>query len=71
VTTGVLGKNFLRLRDGSSSEVDQRELVVTTLVSPSVGDVITLQGKLEKDVDVGIGYVYPVLLADAERVSAP
>jgi hypothetical protein len=71
VTTGVLGKNYLRLRDGSSTEPLQRELVVTTLVNASVGDVITLQGKVEKDVDVGIGYTYPVLLADAERVSTP
>jgi hypothetical protein len=66
VTTGVLGKNYLRIRDGSSTSPDQRELVVTTLASTPLGDVVTLRGTLQTDVDVGIGYKYAVLLADAE-----
>lgn len=66
VTTGVLGKNYLRIRDSSSSSPDQRELVVTTLASAQPGEVITLTGSLQTDVDVGIGYKYPVLLADAQ-----
>jgi hypothetical protein len=71
VTTGVLGKNYLRLRDGSSTSPEQRELVVTTLASTTLGTVVTLKGTLQTDVDVGIGYSYPVLLADAELVKVP
>ncbi|MDF3067279.1 MAG: hypothetical protein K0R38_2880 [Polyangiaceae bacterium] len=71
VTSGVLGKNYLRIRDGSSAKAEQRELVVTTLASTEVGAVVTVKGTLQADVDVGIGYSYPVLLADAELLPSP
>jgi hypothetical protein len=71
VTTGVLGKNYLRLRDGSSTSPEQRELVVTTLASSTLGTVVTLKGTLRTNVDVGIGYSYPVLLTDAVLEPSP
>jgi hypothetical protein len=42
-----------------------RELTATTLAACRVGEVVTLQGRLETDVDVGIGFKFPVLLVDA------
>lgn len=73
VTSGVLGKNYVRIRDGSSPAPEQgeRELVVTTLTSCAVGSLVTLKGTLQTDVDVGIGYSYPLLLADAEVEPTP
>jgi len=65
VTSGVLGKNYVRIRDRSSTVREQQELTVTTLATCRVGEVVTLQGSLQTDVDVGIGFKYPVLLADA------
>jgi hypothetical protein len=64
-TPGVLGKNYYRLRDGSSTEPGKTDLVLTTQATLTVGDVVTLEGTLRTDVDVGIGVLYPVLLEDA------
>ena len=71
VTPGVMGKTYLRLRDGSATRPEQRELVVTTAAEPRVGDVSTFEGTLRTQVDVGIGYSYPVLLSDAQLLSDP
>lgn len=64
VTTGVLGRSFIRLRDGSEHD-DVKELVVTTLATPAVGDRVLVEGKVTTDKDLGAGYVYPVLIEDA------
>jgi hypothetical protein len=71
VTPAVLGKTYLRLRDGSGVTPEQRELVVTSQLLARVGDVSTFEGTLQTDVDVGIGLVYPVLLSDAKRIEEP
>ncbi len=68
-TPGVQGKNYLRLRDGSSDRPDQRELVVTTQTEAQVGSTVTFEGTLRTDVDVGIGFRYPILLADARVIA--
>jgi hypothetical protein len=66
VTPGVLGKTYLRLRHGNSARSEERELVVTSLADVQVGMVATFEGTLLTDVDVGIGFRYPVLLSDAQ-----
>jgi hypothetical protein len=71
VTPGVLGKTYVRLRDGSSARPDERELVVTTTAEPRVGDVSTFEGTLRTQVDVGIGYKYPLLLDSANLIADP
>jgi hypothetical protein len=70
-TPGVLGKNYYRLRDGSSTDPEKSELVVTTRATPNVDDLVTFEGDLRTDVDVGIGFVYPLLLEDAVLSSEP
>jgi hypothetical protein len=69
VTAGVMGKTYLRLRDGSGSQPGQRELVVTTQTEPRVGDVSTFEGTVRTQVDIGVGYHYPVMLTDARVVA--
>lgn len=67
VTPGVQGKTFLHLRDGSGdASKHENDLAATTQAVPKRGDVITLEGTLGTDVDIGIGYHYPVLLQNAK-----
>jgi len=71
VTPAVLGKTYLRLRDGSGATAEQRELVVTSQLVARVGDVSTFEGTLLTEVDVGIGVTYPILLSDAKLIDEP
>jgi len=65
-TGGVMGKNWVHLRDGSGSAADQsNDLLVTTKADAKVGDVVLARGVLRTDVDLGSGYSYKVLLEDA------
>ncbi len=69
VTPGVQGKTFLHLRDGSGdASKHDNDLAATTQAVPKQGDVVTLEGTLGKNVDIGIGYHYPALLQDAKVV---
>ena len=70
VTPGINGKTFLHLRDGSGDAAKQdNDLAVTTQAVPKKGDVVTLEGTLQTNVDIGIGYHYPALLEDAKVVN--
>ena len=69
-TTGVLGHDYLHVRDGSGDEADHtNDLSVTTNATPDLGDTVLLEGKLLLDVDIGSGYVFPTLLQDAKIVA--
>jgi len=69
LTEGVLGKTYLHLRDGTgSAEQGDDDLTVTTTEALAVGETVDLEGQLAIDQDVGAGYRYPALLADATRV---
>ena len=65
-STGILGKNWLHLRDGSGSAVaGTHDVLVTTLDNAVVGDIVNARGKVRTDVDLGSGYAYAVLIEDA------
>lgn len=67
VTTGVLGRTWLHLRDGSGSDSAQdNDLVVTTSGEVKVNDEVTAQGTVRTDKDLGSGYTYKVLVEDAQ-----
>jgi hypothetical protein len=69
VTPDVNGRSFFHLRDtGAGGSEPAPDLVVTALASPQRGQIATFAGTLRTDVDVGIGYKYPVLLEDAAIV---
>jgi len=68
--SGVLGRTFLHVRDGSGNAgKHDNDLVVTTTRAPAVGEQVLLEGKVTTDKDFGAGYSYPVLLEDAQLVS--
>jgi hypothetical protein len=69
VTAGVQGKTYLRLRDGTGARPEERELVVTSQAEARVGEVTTFEGTLRTQVDVGIGFRYPILLSDAQVIA--
>ena len=61
-----MGKNWLHLQDGSGNAADgSHDIVVTSKDSAAVGDVVTAQGLVRTDVNLGSGYAYAVLIEDA------
>lgn len=68
--SGVLGRTFLHVRDGSGSTAQaDNDLTITTTLQPKLGEEVLLEGKLTTDKDFGMGYTYPVLLEEAVAVS--
>jgi len=61
-TDGVMGRNWIHLRDGTADAEGHDEVTSTTSEILEVGDTLTLRGKLFVDRDFGYGYVYPVLI---------
>ena len=65
-TPGVLGLNWIHLRDGSGSAADNtNDLVVTTKEQTKIGDVVVANGVVHTDKDLGSGYSYKVLVEEA------
>jgi hypothetical protein len=62
---GIMGKNWLHIRDGSGKE-GSNDLTVTTDTAAKVGDTVLVSGKVVTDRDFGAGYKYAVILEDAE-----
>jgi hypothetical protein len=70
VTPNVQGHTFFHVRDGSAETQRQpTDLVVTSTFEPTRGQIATFEGILRADVDIGIGYSYPVLLENATVVA--
>jgi len=66
LSLGIMGKNWVHLRDGSGSAGDgSNDLLVTTQDKPAVGDVVVARGTVRTDVDLGSGYRYAVLVEGA------
>jgi hypothetical protein len=65
-TTGVLGRTYLHVRDGSGdATTGTHDLTVTTAATPAVGQVITVEGVVALDREIGAGYRFPTLLENA------
>ena len=63
---GIMGKNWLHLRDGSgTAEGKNNDLTVTTDATAKVGDVVLVKGTVTTDRDFGAGYTYSILLEGA------
>ncbi len=69
LTSGILGKTFLHLRDGTGTEeAKNHDLTVTTTEELARDQSVTLEGTLVLDKDLGAGYRYDALLEDAVSV---
>lgn len=66
VNSGILGKNWVHLRDGSGSAADgSDDILVTTQDATAVGDIVSASGTVRTDVNVGAGYTYAVIIEAA------
>lgn len=63
---GIMGKNWLHVRDGSGAEGTNDLTVTTSGAVPEVGDTVLVKGPLALNKDFGMGYVYDVIVEDAE-----
>ena len=63
--SGVMGKNWLHLKDGTGTG-PSADLAVTTDGTAKVGDVVVVTGTVHLDRDLGSGYRYDILVEDAQ-----
>ncbi len=63
-TTGIMGRNWMHLRDGTGT-AGNNDLTVTTTDLSAVGEIVTMRGTLVIDQDFGGGYQYSALLEKA------
>lgn len=67
VSSGILGKNWVHLKDGSGDAAKKSDdLTFTTTETFTVGDVVVMKGTVAVDKDFGAGYVYPVIVEGAK-----
>ena len=63
---GIMGKNWLHLRDGTGDASQQNhDLTVTSDGVASVGQIVLIKGTLRKDKDFGAGYTYSAMVENA------
>lgn len=62
----IMGKNWLHVRDGSGAEGTNDLTVTTAGTVPDVGDTVVVKGPVALNKDFGMGYVYDVIVEDAE-----
>jgi len=64
-TPGVMGKNWIHLRDGTGAE-GTNDLTVTTDATVKIGNLIVARGVVGIDKDLGFGYQYEIIVEDAK-----
>jgi hypothetical protein len=65
VNPEIMGKNWIHIQDGTDFE-GQFDLTVTSKFVPNVGDTIIVEGIIALNKDFGAGYIYDVILEDAQ-----
>lgn len=63
--SGIMGRNWVHLQDGTTSGEDF-DVTVTTTASVSKGDVVVFSGTVALDKDFGAGYIYDLIIEEAE-----
>jgi hypothetical protein len=64
---GIMGKNWIHLRDGSGTpEGKDNDVTVTTNDTVAKGDVVLVRGTVSIDRDFGAGYTYAVVVEEAK-----
>lgn len=63
---GIMGRNWIHLRDGSGSAAgNTNDVLITSRSAVKVGDVVTAKGIVRTDKDFGSGYTYKVIVEEA------
>jgi len=63
----IMGKNWIHIQDGTEAS-GKYDLTITTDLTAKVGDVITFEGKITLNKDLGYDYFYEVIMEDAKIV---
>jgi hypothetical protein len=64
---GIMGKNWIHIQDGSGDPMQNtHDLVATSAEEAVVGEVVTVQGRLEANKDFGAGYTYVAIIEEAK-----
>ena len=67
VNSGIMGKNWVHLRDGTGKTEDgSNDILVTTSAEAAVGSTVTAIGTVRTNKDFGSGYSYKVMLEDVK-----
>jgi len=64
--SGIMGKTWIHVRDGSGAEGTNDLTVTTTTAQPNVGDTVLVTGPVSLNKDFGMGYQYEVIVEDAQ-----
>jgi hypothetical protein len=64
LNNGIMGRNWVHLRDGTGAN-GTNDLLVTTQDVAKVGDVVTATGTIATKQDFGAGYAYDVMIENA------
>lgn len=65
VNAGIMGRNWLHVRDGSGGDGTNDLTVTTSEPVPAVGDLVVISGAVALNKDFGMGYRYPVIVENA------
>ncbi len=66
VSSGIMGKNWIHLEDGTGNISEgTNDIIATSQDSPVVGEVVTVKGTVYKDKDFGAGYKFRVIMEQA------
>jgi len=66
INSGIMDRNWVHLQDGTG-ESGNTDLTFTTQEEVNVGDVVTFEGTVAIDKEYGAGYVYPLIVENAEK----
>jgi hypothetical protein len=68
ISSGIMGKNWIHIQDGTGSEKKKNHNLVCTSKTDiaDIGDVVTITGTLIKDRDFGAGYKYAVIIENCK-----
>jgi len=63
---GIMGKNWLHVQDGTGdAALGTNDITVTTLHAAALGDTLTITGTLRRNLELGSGYSFPLIVEDA------
>jgi hypothetical protein len=65
INRGIMGRNWLHLRDGTKSSSGADDLTITSSDAAEVGTTVLVRGKVAVNKDFGFGYRYDVLVEDS------
>ena len=67
--SGIMGKNWVHIRDGSGKP-GTNDLTATTQDTVNIGDKVIVTGTLAVGKDFGAGYMYDAIIEDASITPA-